>query len=91
MCQNIKLLYNLDPPATDDEIRASAEQYVRKISGYPKPSGANREAFDEAVLEVAAASRRLLDSLTTSAAPRARELEAKRAHVEDVASFGSGE
>ncbi len=72
MCRNIKVLYHLDPPATDEEIRASAEQYVRKISGFPKPSAANQEAFDEAVLEVAAASRRLLESLTTGAAVRVR-------------------
>jgi hypothetical protein len=91
VCGNIKLLYNLDPPVTDEEIRASASQYVRKISGFGKPSASNREAFDQAVEEVAAASRRLLGSLTTQTPAHKRELEASRAHIEDVASFGSGE
>ncbi len=72
MCRNIKTLYHLDPPATDEEIRASALQYVRKVSGFVRPSAANSDAFDAAVEEVAAASRRLLDSLTTHAPARHR-------------------
>jgi hypothetical protein len=92
MCRNIKTLYNLDPPATAEEIRASALQYVRKISGFTKPSAANQAAFDSAIEEVAAASRRLLDSLTTQAPARRREpAEERHVHIEDVASFGSGE
>ena len=72
MCRNIKTLYHLDPPATDEEIRASSLQYVRKVSGFVRPSAANSDAFDAAVEEVAAASRRLLDSLTTHAPVRHR-------------------
>jgi hypothetical protein len=73
VCRNIKTLYHLDPPATDDEIRASALQYVRKVSGFVHPSAANSDAFDAAVEEVAATSRRLLDSLITHAPVRQRE------------------
>ncbi len=91
MCGNIKVLYNLEPPATDEEVRASALQYVRKISGFDKPSAANQAAFDRAIDEVTAASRALIESLTTTAPRRTREPEAKRVHIEDVASFGSGE
>ncbi len=79
MCRNIKTLHNFEPPATADEIRAAALQYVRKISGSAKPSKANEEAFAAAVEEVAASSLRLLGSLVTSAPPRDREVEAKRA------------
>ena len=75
MCRNIRLLYNLDPPATDEEIRASAAQYVRKVSGFTKPSAANQEAFDQAVEEVAAASRRMLGLLTTHAPAHQRSGE----------------
>jgi len=78
MCRNIHTLYNYEPPATEDEIRASALQYVRKISGFTKPSRANEEAFDRAVDEVAAVSQALLDRLVTNAAPRNREVEAER-------------
>ena len=81
MCRNIHTLFNFEPPATDDEIRAAALQYVRKISGYTKPSRANEAAFSRAVDEVAGASRRLLDELVTSGAPRDRELEAERARA----------
>jgi hypothetical protein len=73
VCRNIKTLYHLDPPATDEEIRASALQYVRKLSGFTKPSTANQEAFARAVDEVTAVSRTLLDSLVTSAPARTRE------------------
>ena len=79
MCRNIKTLHNFEPPATEDEIRAAALQYVRKISGSTKPSKANEEAFERAVEEIAAVSSRLLESLVTTAAPRSREVEAERA------------
>ncbi len=81
MCRNIKTLHNFEPPATEAEIRAAALQYVRKISGYPKPSQANAAAFERAVDAVAAASRRLLEELVTSAPPRDREVEAARARA----------
>jgi len=79
MCRNIKTLHNFEPPATEDEVRAAALQYVRKISGSTKPSKANEEAFERAVEEIAAISSRLLESLVTTAAPRSREVEAERA------------
>ena len=79
MCRNIKTLFNFEPPATEEEIQASAVQFVRKLSGFNKPSQANAEAFDRAVLEVAAAARRLLTSLHTHAPARDREIEAERA------------
>ena len=81
MCRNIRTLYNFEPPATDDEVRASALQYVRKVSGSTKPSQANAEAFERAVGEVAAASARLLGELTTSAPPKDREAEAAKARA----------
>ena len=79
MCRNIKTLANFAPPATDDEIRASALQFVRKLSGSNKPSRANEAAFNQAVYEVTSAARRLIHSLTTTAAPRNREEEARNA------------
>ncbi len=80
MCRNIKLLFNFAPPATDEEIRASALQYVRKISGVQKPSGRNTESFERAVGEITAITRRLLlDELATNATPRDREIEKERA------------
>jgi hypothetical protein len=84
MCRNIRTLYNFKPPATDDEIRAASEQYVRKISGFNKPSQANAEAFERAVDDVAAVSSRLLAELSTSAPPKDREVEAakRRARAE---------
>jgi hypothetical protein len=81
MCRNIHTLFNFEPPATDDEVRAAALQYVRKISGFTRPSRANQEAFDRAIAEVTAASRRLLDDLVTAAAPKDREVEAERART----------
>jgi hypothetical protein len=81
MCRNIHTLYNFEPEATEDEIRGAALQYVRKISGFTKPSRANEAAFERAVDEVAAASKRLLDSLVTTAAPKDREVEAGRARA----------
>jgi hypothetical protein len=88
MCRNIKVLFNFDPSATEDEIRAAATQYVRKTSGFVKPSVANQEAFDRAVGAVADASRVMLSSLVTSAAPRDREVEAARARARAVRRFG---
>ena len=73
MCRNIRTLFNFDPPATDEEVRAASVQFVRKLSGFTKPSQVNQAAFDEAVEDVAAVARRLIDSLVTSAAPRDRE------------------
>ena len=81
MCRNIRPLHNFEPPATPEEVSAAALQYVRKISGYTKPSQANQEAFDRAVEEVTAASQRLLDSLQTAAPPKDREVEAAKARA----------
>ncbi len=89
MCRNIKILFNYEPPATDAEIGVAAEQYVRKISGFAKPSGANKEAFERAVDRVAEASSNLLGSLVTSAPPRDREAEAARAHARALQRFSS--
>jgi hypothetical protein len=79
MCRNIKTLFNFEPPATSDEVRASALQFVRKLSGFSHPSQANQAAFDHAVDEVTAAARKLIDSLETNAPPRNREVEAAKA------------
>ena len=79
MCRSIRTLFNFDPPATDDEVRAAALQFVRKVSGFHKPSHANQAAFERAVDEVAGSARRLVDSLSTNAQPRYREVEAERA------------
>jgi hypothetical protein len=89
MCRNIRTLHNFDPPATDEEIQASALQYVRKISGSTKPSQANVEAFDEAVEAVAATTRELLDRLVTTAAPKDREVEAAKAKARSEARFAA--
>lgn len=89
MCRNIRTLFNFEPPATDDEIRAASLQFVRKISGFTKPSQANHAAFDEAVEEVAAVARRLLDSLVTQAQPRHRQIEAQRAKARSARRFGA--
>jgi hypothetical protein len=89
MCRNIKTLYNFEPPATGEEIRAAALQYVRKVSGFASPSAANQEAFDRAVDEVARASATLLGALVTTAAPKDREAEAARAHERAVRRFGA--
>lgn len=88
MCRNIRVLYNFEPPATDDEVRAAALQYVRKVSGFTHPSQANEAAFARAVDEVASASRRLLAALTTSAAPRDRETEATKARARARERYG---
>ena len=88
MCRNIKVLANFEPPATDQEIRASALQFVRKLSGTTRPSRANEEAFDRAVNEVADAAHRLLTSLTTAAPPRDREVEAEKGRQRSLRRFG---
>ncbi len=88
MCRNIKPLFNFDPPATDEEIAASAIQFVRKISGFTKPSKVNEEAFEAAVGEVTAAARKLVDSLQTTAAPRNRLIEAQKQREKNKARFG---
>ncbi len=89
MCRNIRTLHNFDPPATDEEIQASALQYVRKVSGSTKPSQANVEAFDEAVAAVAETTRQLLDRLVTTAPPRDREVEAAKAKARSEARFAA--
>ena len=88
MCRNIKTLFNFDPPATDEEIHAASLQFVRKLSGFNKPSQANRAAFDDAVADVSVIARRLVDSLVTKAPPRDREIEAAKARARAAARFG---
>jgi hypothetical protein len=88
MCRNIKTLFNYEPPATDDEVRASALQFVRKLSGTTKPSKANEASFNQAVDEVTVAARRLVDSLVTSAPPRDREEQAVKARARSAARYG---
>lgn len=88
MCRNIKTLANFEPPATEDEIRASALQFVRKLSGTTRPSRANEAAFEQAVNEVAAAARRLLHALESSAPPRDREVERRKAQARSRRRFG---
>ncbi|MFE3255091.1 DUF2277 domain-containing protein [Nocardia sp. NPDC059091] len=87
MCRNIHTLHNFEPPATPDEVHAAALQYVRKISGSTKPSQANQDAFDLAVEEIAAATTRLLNGLTTTAPPKDREVEAAKAHARAEVRF----
>jgi hypothetical protein len=89
MCRNIHTLFNFEPPATEHEVRGAAEQYVRKVSGFSKPSQANAEAFARAVDEVASATTRLLDGLVTSATPRDREVEAARARARAAKRFAA--
>jgi len=88
MCRNIRPLFNFDPPATDDEIEAAARQFVRKVSGFSRPSRGNEPAFDAAVQDIAAITRRLLSELETSAAPRDRAVEAERARARSAQRFG---
>ncbi len=88
MCRNIKTLFNFDPPATDDEIQASSLQFVRKLSGFTKPSMANEDAFNQAVEDVATVARQLIDSLITNAPTRDREVEAEKARKRAAARFG---
>lgn len=89
MCRNIKPLYNFDPPATDQEIYDASLQFIRKVSGFTKPSQANQEAFDRAVNDVAQVVRELFDSLTTTAAPRDRQVEAEKARKRSALRFGT--
>jgi hypothetical protein len=89
MCRNIHTLFNFEPPATEDEVRAAAEQYVRKVSGFSKPSRANAEAFARAVDEVTLATARLLESLVTTAGPKDREVEAARARARAEKRFAA--
>jgi hypothetical protein len=89
MCRNIQALFNFDPPATDDEIRAASLQYVRKVSGFTKPSQANEQAFEQAVDEVAAATKRLVDGLVTAAPPKDREVEAERRRARSANRFAT--
>ena len=89
MCRNIRTLYNFDPPATEDEVRASALQYVRKVSGFNTPSAANAEAFDRAVDAVAAATHELLAALTTKAPPKDREVEAAKARARSAQRYAA--
>ena len=88
MCRNIRTLFNFDPPATDEEVNAASIQFVRKLSGFTKPSQANQEAFDRAVEEVAGVARRLIDSLVTSTPPRDREEWAARARARAAERYG---
>lgn len=89
MCRNIKVLHNFKPPATEQEIRASSIQFVRKLSGFSKPSKANEEAFNRAVDQVTQAATELLDSLVTTAPPRDREVEAAKARARSAERFGT--
>jgi hypothetical protein len=89
MCRNIKTLFNFEPPATDGEIRDASLQFVRKLSGFNKPSKANEAAFDLAIERVAAVARELLDSLVTNAEPRDREIEAEKARARNAERFGT--
>jgi len=88
MCRNIRMLFNFDPPATDEEVRAASLQFVRKISGCQKPARANQAAFQKAIEDVTAIARGLIDSMVTSAPPRRRELEAARARARAAQRFG---
>ena len=89
MCRNIRTLHNFEPPATEDEIRASALQYVRKVSGFTKPSHANAEAFERAVADVVAVTSRLLGELVTNAPPKDREVEAAKAKARSAARYAA--
>jgi hypothetical protein len=88
MCRNIRTLFNFEPPATDEEIRAASEQFVRKLSGFTRPSKVNEEAFAEAIDDIAKIARRLVDSLETNAPPRDREEEAAKARARAAERFG---
>ena len=89
MCRNIRTLYNFDPPATDEEVRAAAVQYVRKISGFTKPSHANEEAFERAIDAVAAVSMQLLNDLSTTAPAKNREVEAEKARARSAQRYAA--
>jgi hypothetical protein len=89
MCRNIHTLFNFEPPATEDEVRGAAVQYVRKVSGFTKPSQANEQAFEQAIDEVAAATARLIDALVTNAPPKDREVEAARRRERGAKRFAA--
>ena len=89
MCRNIKTLFNFEPPATDDEIHDASLQFVRKLSGFTRPSKANEEAFDKAVEQISAVARTLIDALVTNAEPRDRETEAEKARQRNAERFGT--
>ncbi|MGV3465117.1 MAG: DUF2277 domain-containing protein [Heyndrickxia sp.] len=89
MCRNIRVLFNFDPPATDEEIHAASLQYVRKITGYNKPSKVNEEAFNRAVNEIAMVTRDLMNTLVTNTEPRNREVEAERARTRAAKRYGT--
>lgn len=91
MCRNIRPLYHFDPPVTADEVRAASLQFVRKVSGFTRPSAANQPAFDQAVAEISEAVHRLLDSLVTNAPPRNREVEAAKARARAAQRYGAPE
>jgi hypothetical protein len=91
MCRNIKPLFNFDPPATDEEIHNAALQFVRKVSGFQKPSHVNEAVFDQSIKEISHTVRQLVDSLTTTAEPRDREEEAEKAHLRALKRFGGQE
>jgi hypothetical protein len=90
MCRNIRILFNFEPPATEAEIRAAAEQYVRKVSGFAKPSAVNQKAFDHAIEEVSRSTSNLLGALVTEAPARNREIEAAKRHAKAIQRFGGG-
>jgi hypothetical protein len=89
MCRNIKPLFNFDPPATDDEIRDAALQFVRKVSGFQKPSHVNEAVFEQSVGDISKVIRHLVDTLATSAEPKDREEEARKAHLRAIERFGA--
>ena len=89
MCRNIKTLFNFDPPATEEEIKAASLQFVRKLSGFHEPSKANEAAFNEAIEEVAVVAQKLLNALTTQAEPHNRDIEAAKAHARALKRFGT--
>ena len=89
MCRNIKTLFNFDPPATDEEVRAASLQFVRKLSGFTAPSKVNEAAFEQAIDDVAVVARGLIDSLVTSSTPREREVEAAKARARAAVRFGT--
>ncbi len=89
MCRNIRTLFNFDPPASDDEVRAAAVQFVRKLSGFTAPSKANQAVFDRAIDDIAAVARRLVDDLVTAAEPRNRDVEAARARARAAERYGT--
>lgn len=88
MCRNIKILFNFDPPATDEEIKNASQQFVRKLSGFTQPSQVNEGAFNSAVNEITISAKKLLNSLVTNATPKDRDEEAAKAHARAVARFG---